>query len=412
MKATTVYCPHCWPSKRTGHLDIQLDYYFTKVIEFVELLSRPFSFFASRDAGPNRFSHRIWGWYLEFFSLLGLVRFEKEPDLKLMNIRSRVFYEEARRRGLDIAPTKLLGRKTYSNEFKLRYRGRNHYFESIPLTMRGTSFRIDNKYGVKRLLMEHGLPVPEGRVFTSKAKGMEYGRSLGFPLVVKPNTGSLAVHITCNILNEKALAEAIDIVQQYQPKFIVERFLSGGMHRGTVIDKKHLFICLRERANVVGDGVFTIRRLMEQKNDDPRRGEAFDASASLHKMPFDGITEKHLESQGLIFEYVPPAGQKIYLYPIGKLLPDRGNDIINFTGQAHPDNVELFLETARLLDTDLVGIDFVIPDITKSYKEQTSGILESNSVPYVDMHTNPSVGKPEPIVELIWDLALADLERL
>ncbi len=408
MKTTAAYCPHCWPSKRTTHWDIQADYYFTRLLEFVDWLVRPLSFLESKSS--HRLSHWLWGWYLECFRKIGLVKFVRDPDPTLMNVRSLVFYKEGKRRGLDIAITKLLGRKTYSNEIKFRYRGRNYYFESIPLTMRGASFKIDHKFNVKRSLAERGLPVPEGMVFTSKAAGMEYGRNLGFPLVVKPNTGSLAQHVVCNVKNEDELVQAIDIVQQYQPRFIVERFLSGGMHRGTVIDRRHVFICLRDRANVVGDGVSSIRQLMESKNADPRRSEAFDASASLHKMPFDEITKQYLAGQNLTFASIPAAGQKVYLYGIGKLLPDRGNDIINFTDEAHEDNKALFLRAAELLNTDLVGIDFIIPDITKPWRGQICGILEANSVPYVDMHTNPSVGKPEPIVELIWDLALADLE--
>ena len=403
------YCPHCWPSKRTAHWDLKLDYYFTRLLEVVDGFVSLFSFRPSR--GANRLSHRLWGWYLEVFAFLGIAKFESNPDLALMNIRGRVFFEEARRRGLEIWAVKLLGRKTYSNEFKFRYRGRNYYYESIPLTMRGTSIRIDNKFGVKKLFKKNGLPVSEGRAFTSKPAGLAYGRQLGFPMVVKPNTGSLAQHVVCNVLDEDELGDAIDVARQYQPKFIVENFLAGGMHRGTVIDRSRVFICLRDRANIVGDGVSTIRVLMEQKNSDPRRGEAFDPGASLHKMPFDDITETYLGSQGLGYDSIPASGEKIFLYPVGKLLPDRGNDIVNFTDAAHPENVELFLEAARLLNTDLVGIDFVIPDITQSWRGQVCGILEANSVPYVDMHTSPSIGQSEPIVELIWDLALADLDH-
>jgi cyanophycin synthetase len=411
---TSAFCVYCWPTKRTSHFDLKLDYYFTRVIRVVETLLRPFSGRAPkslRAKSPYRFSHRLWGWYLEVFRLAGLIKFVKDPLEANMNIRNLVFFREGQKRGLDIYATKLAGRTRYGNDIKFRYHGRNHYYEAIPLTMRGTSLEVDDKARVKKLLRENDIPVSEGRTFISKRSGMAYGRQLGFPLVVKPRTGSLAQHVMVYLNSEDELSQAIDIVKLYQPSFIVEKFLEGGMHRGTVIDQQHVFIVLRDRANVVGDGAHTIRQLMELKNADPRRAEAFDASASLHKMPFDEITEAHLASEGLNFESIPVAGQRVDIYGPGKLLPDRGNDIINLTRQAHPDNVELFRRVAALLDIDLVGIDFVVPDITRSYKEQVSGMLEANSIPYVDMHTNPSIGQSEPIVELIWDLALGDLER-
>lgn len=367
---------------------------------------------AARPKKTNRFSHRMWGRYLEFFRFIGLIKFVKDPVEANMNIRNLVFFKEGQKRGLEIYASKLAGRERYGNDIKFRYRGRNYYYEAIPLTMRGTSIAIDDKARVKRLLARHGIPVSEGRTFVSKRAGLAYGVKLGLPLVAKPRTGSLAQHVMVYLNSEKELSEAIDIVKQYQPSFIVEKFLEGGMHRGTVIDQKHVFIVLRDRANVVGDGTHTVRQLMEIKNADPRRAEAFDASASLHKMPFDEITAAHLATQGLNYDSILPQGKRADMYGPGKLLPDRGNDIINMTHGAHPDNVELFRRAAAILNIDLVGIDFVIPDIRRSYKNQVCGVLEANSIPYVDMHTNPSIGQPEPIVELIWDLTLGDLDSL
>ena len=117
--------------------------------------------------------------------------------------------------------------------------------------------------------------------------------------------------------------------------------------------------------------------------------------------------EAILRRQGLTLESVPKKGEKIYLQD--KIILSCGCDIINCKNQAHPDNIELFLEAARLLDTPLVGIDFLCPDITRSYQEQKTALLEANTRPHLDMHQFPSHGEPEPVAERVWDILLQDL---
>jgi hypothetical protein len=45
-----------------------------------------------------------------------------------------------------------------------------------------------------------------------------------------------------------------------------------------------------------------------------------------------------------------------------------------------------------------------------SYKEQESAVLETNSMPYVDMHQNPSHGEGERVAESAWDMVLEELD--
>jgi cyanophycin synthetase len=49
----------------------------------------------------------------------------------------------------------------------------------------------------------------------------------------------------------------------------------------------------------------------------------------------------------------------------------------------HPDNQELCLRAARIMDLDIAGIDLLIPDITQSWLETGALICEVNAVPQV-----------------------------
>lgn len=70
----------------------------------------------------------------------------------------------------------------------------------------------------------------------------------------------------------------------------------------------------------------------------------------------------------------------------------------------HPDNHALFEKAAKVFDDTIIGFDFMIPDISKSWKEQRCGFLEANSVPFINLHHHPLKGKPRNIAAKVWDL--------
>jgi len=65
-----------------------------------------------------------------------------------------------------------------------------------------------------------------------------------------------------------------------------------------------------------------------------------------------------------------------------------------------------------------VGADFIIEDITKSWKEparaggeQHCGIIECNSLPFIDLHHYPLFGRPNNIAGKLWDLVLPESKK-
>ncbi len=406
MSTEAQYCPHCWPIKRTSHAPMFVSYYMNKVTDF---FTAPFQTLRKlfKRSVPTGNPNLAWNLMLEAFSWIGLARYEKNPPADALHPRSSMFFEEAKIRGIDIATAKFLGR--YSNDFRFRHNGRTYYYESNPLTMWPTSFVMDNKIEAKNLLSRHGIPVAEGRAFIDPEEGFEYGKQLGYELVVKPNNGSLSNHVTCYIKSDEELREAIQVAKQYSPAFVVERAIPGLVYRGTVVGKSHVFVCLRDRANIVGDGTHTIKELLYLKNVAENRADVSTPNASVYEVPVDEITLAYLAAMGQSMGYIPQAGEKIYLYSDKKYVPDRGNDIINYTATAHPENIQHFLNIAQILDTELVGIDFMCTDITKPYTEQLTAVLETNSLPFIDMHQFPSHGEGDPVAKLTWDFVL---ERL
>jgi len=398
------YCQHCWPIKRTSHAPMKVSYYTKKIGHF---FLAPWYWLKSKKKS-RRNPNLSWNLLLEALSLVGLIKYKSDVPEGDLHPRSGMFFDEAKKRGLDIRAAKILGKK-YTDDFRFTHNGKRYYYEAIPLTMFPNSFEMDLKWNAKSLLSKHDVPVARGKLCTDFDEALEFVQLIGYPVVAKPNNGSLSNHVTCFIANDDELAEAVQVAQAYSPAFIIEQAVEGNVYRATVVGKDAVFVSQRDRANVVGDGVHSLQELLNIKNSDEKRAAAFTTNASVHQVPVDDITHEYLASIGMTMNSVPEAGRKVYLYSNKKYVPDRGNDIINCTAVTHEDNRKLFLRVAEILDTELVGMDFICQDISKPYYDQHAAILETNSLPFIDMHEFPSHGEGDPVSKVVWDITLAKL---
>lgn len=391
------YCPACYPKKVRSHWRT----YYAELFEIIAggiLFSREKQFQLprfSRWLSLDHFWHRL-------MEILGVVSFTDKFEKKDHYPRSWIMIEEAQRRGLSIEAVRIGGRvATY---YRVKFGNKYYYYDALP--SRVLNFNLDDKTHVKKQLLKQGFPAPEGKTFWSAIKAIHYGKQLGFPLAVKPARGTHAYHVTAPVLNEAELIKAVRLAKQYQPRFIVERFLPRNLYRVTVINFKEVFVAQRRAPNVIGDGSRTTQQLIEEKNANSQRGEPGQKDSTLHKIPFNEKTEMALRKLGLSLSHVPREGEEIILH--NKLSISSGGDIIEETPLLHPENREMFRRAARLFGTDLIGFDLIAEDISKPYTEQSCGIIEANSIPMIDFHQNPSHGQPQPVAAALWNGVLAD----
>jgi cyanophycin synthetase len=102
------------------------------------------------------------------------------------------------------------------------------------------------------------------------------------------------------------------------------------------------------------------------------------------------------------FNYIPSARQTINLSE--KIGVNYGGSSSEDFDICHPDNRQIFEKAAKVLGDPIVGFDFIIPDITKSWKEQKSGFIEVNSLPFINLHHDPLLGKPRNVAAKVWDM--------
>ncbi len=240
----------------------------------------------------------------------------------------------------------------------------------------------------KKLLRAAGVPVPLGRPASDPDDAWAAAMELGLPVVLKPQDGNQGKGVTVNILTRAHLDIAFRSAAEYG-EVLVERFLPGCDFRLLVVGDKLVAAARREPPQVVGDGVHTVRELVDIVNQDPRRGEGH--ATSLTKIRFDDIAVARLDAQGLTPTSIPPKGQRVVLRNNANL--STGGTATDVTDEVHPEVAARAVAAAQMIGLDICGVDVVCENMLQPLEAQNGGVVEVNAAPGLRMHISPSYGK-------------------
>jgi cyanophycin synthetase len=255
-----------------------------------------------------------------------------------------------------------------------------------------------------KLLGSAGLPVPRQELVRTADGAVQAGRSIGFPVVVKPLDGNHGRGVVLDLRSDDEVRAGFERAREESRRgyVIVESHVVGRDYRCLIVGGRMVAIAERVPAHVVGDGTHTVTELVEETNADPRRGVGHEKV--LTKIRVDEAAVELVREQGLAMDDVPAEGTVVKLALTGNM--STGGISIDRTFDAHPDNVEIAEEAARMIGLDVAGIDFICPDITLPVREVGGAICEVNAAPGFRMHTHPTIGEPQfvakPVVDLLF----------
>ena len=234
-----------------------------------------------------------------------------------------------------------------------------------------------NKLAALDLLRRFGLPTTTAIPVATHGAALEAVREIGFPCVIKPTNRGKGLGVTTRIRSEHEVADAVDHaarVSQYP--VMVENHVEGHDHRMLVVDGKLLWVYQRTPPYVTGDGISTVETLIARENE--RRMVADDAY--LKPIIVDVALERYiLEHYGLSPRSILADGQQAYL--AGQANLARGGTLKDVTSAIHPDNRTMAIRAASLFRISALGIDFLTPDISRSWTVSPSAIIEVNAIP-------------------------------
>ena len=291
------------------------------------------------------------------------------------------------------------------NEGSLVQLGYGKYQKRIQATLTSETRQIaveiaSDKRLTHQILEQLGLPVPRQSIVYDAEEAIEEAERLGYPVVVKPLDGNHGTAVTTNVKTAEEVRAAYEKAWELSSRVIVETCQMGQDHRILVIDGKVVAVARRVPGHVVGDGRRTVAELVEIVNRDPRRGIGHEKV--LTRLVVDDQAQRLLEAAGLTLESVPEKGQMVYLRSTGNL--STGGTAIDMTDLIHEDNRIMAERAVKAIGLDVGGVDFICPDITRSYKEVGGAIVEINAAPGFRMHLAPTEGKPRDVAGPVIDM--------
>lgn len=381
-------CSYC------GEAPVNHAFYF-----FEKLISFPFDLHTATvikytPRFVKNFVDRIPVFLFRIFVILKLGHFSSDIN-KANSFRSRVIWEEANRRGIQMEQI-IIGERPL-DWYRAKVDGKNIYFESIPIQPEFLDFKKDwdNKITLKEELLKYGVPVPNYIKLSFFPTQSLEKIFLKFkkPLIIKPQTGSRARHTVTNIRTFTHFKNGIIIAKQISPYLVVEEHLEGYICRATIVSGVLAGFYRGSVPNIVGDGQKTIKELIEEKNKTQ--------IDRYHVRILDELHD-HIARSGFTIEDILPKGISLSLsHRAGQLFGGRTIEMID---DLHPSFIPILEKATKVVGLSVVGFDAIIPDPTKPADSQRWGIIECNTLPFIDVHYYALEGKPRNIAGMIWDM--------
>lgn len=394
------YCKDCEPAQEShfvAYTSVVMGFIDQPIFNFLE---RIFQDAAERLADDIA---------LPFFNLmvrLGLGRFSLKPDAT-DTWRTKCFWDEAIRRGIQMKEFHL---GPIRDGFVATYvcqdgQCKTLTFDGLPRpgTRESPALKwMDDKGIMKEKFLKEGLPVARGGVAFTKKRALKIFNSIDKPVITKPNLGSRSRHTTIHINTEEGLLVGFKKAKKLSPLVVIEEELSGALFRGTLVGGKLVGVVRRDQPAVAGDGRHTLQELLDAENKRPERNGPI-----FHKIIIDKEAHAELERQNVKLSDVIAKGHVVTFSQ--KTSRGVGGTTTEVTDITHRDNVEMLEHVARFLNDPLIGVDFIMEDIGKSWQEQKHcGIIECNSLPFIDLHHYPLFGQPNNVAGKLWDLVLPE----
>jgi len=320
--------------------------------------------------------------------------------LEDMELSTQLLLRETVKRGVSL---EIMDRK--ENFIRLEKAGNIQYIKQATKTSLdnyASILAMENKLVTKKILLEHGLRVPKGTEYTNaETAKRDFELLHGQPVVIKPNQTNFGIGITILKENtdEPTFKRAVDKAFEHDSTILIEEYIPGKEFRFFIIGHEVVGILHRVPANVTGDGLKSIRELVQIKNQDPLRGKGY--RTPLEKIQLGEAEYVFLNMQHKNFDTIPESGETVYLRENSNI--STGGDSIDFTDDIPESYKTIAIEAAKALNVKITGLDMIIPNHNQEAKDNNYAIIELNFNPAIHIHCHPFKGKNRKLNEKLMD---------
>ncbi len=385
-----IKCPHCGNNPVNHpitHFMQTFSVSITPLIKVISVIENQYTFALVKI---------LFTPYFYFFRGIGMLRFSNDSN-KAVTERSEVIWEEAKKRDIEMEQFIIFGKPV--EHYRAKINGSWQYFYSLPIPphLHSRSYSwMDDKKLLKKKFLESNIKTPKGGSATTWKKALEIFEKIQKPVIVKPQVGSRGRHTTTNINTVEELRRAYNIAKKLCHFVVIEEHLTGSVYRGTYVGNKVVGILQGDPPRITGNGEKSIRELIREKNKTK--------DSRVQDVTIDQKLEYFLERQAYTLESILPKGKTIDLSE--KIGISYGGFAEEITEKTHPKIIEELKKAGDLLKAPVVGFDFIIEDPTLDPGSSNSnwGIIEANSLPFINLHHFPLEGTPVNVAAKIWDL--------
>lgn len=322
--------------------------------------------------------------------------FRSQLAARRLGPSTRAIVDAARRHGIPVA------RLDDANLVRL---GQGIHQRRIMASMSdGTSIvaveLAQDKAASARMLEDAGVPVPRAVTVSEWAEVESHFVRLSHPVVLKPVNGHHGSGVVMNLETVEQLQRAYDAACVSGPgPWRLEEQVEGTAYRLLVVGQEMVAAAERRVPCITGDGVRTLAALVDELNQDERRGP--DHGFPMSPVVMDHEALETLRAEGLDPDCIVPAGQVVQLRRTANM--STGATAVDVTSEVSAELARDAIRAARAVGLDIAGVDIVTSRLDCSLADAGGAVIEVNAAPGLRMHLYPADGSPRPVAERIVD---------
>lgn len=286
-----------------------------------------------------------------------------------------------------------------------------NFSRPLELTSDSAFAIVNDKFATITKLKQAGIPVPQSQKIDARSCDVStactMAAEIGYPIVLKPLTGSKGRGVLVGLANEEELRSGYEWLVGHLGvrQLLLESFVRGFDYRIYVVGGKVVAACERIPANVTGNGSDSVADLVLKKNRERARNP-FLASGPIRR---DKEVDDLLRQQGLDWESCPQPGVSVTLRRAANA--SAGGDVIDRTDDL----------PERIKDAAIGAVD-AIPDLAAAGVDvlwdpslsegQDFAVIELNARAHIGVNMYPSEGRGRDIPSAILDAYFPDSRRL
>jgi D-alanine-D-alanine ligase-like ATP-grasp enzyme len=245
----------------------------------------------------------------------------------------------------------------------------------VASTARSISSEKSLAYALAALL---GMTIPlTSKVHASELPLIELATYLkAAPLIVKPSNASLSHGLTMNIKTAVELQSALKKASRFADTLLIQQQIQGDEIRFVALGGKIDAALLRQTPRVVGDGISTMRTLINDENN---------ARATLHTpyLTYPQLAGPLIDLSNINMARVPASEEIIELG--SSTMIAGGASVYDITDQVHPSYMEAAQKLAAGLGSGLIVVDIIIKDYRQPLEANNYAFIEFNMSPVVKL---------------------------